>query len=129
MSGFLTFTPKQSTNDLMGIISGGGSLSGNGGNSSQPSVNLDATAYSTPVKLMQKFVNDRGWGDVDVTGMRDWQGNVLSNPSMSTANANVNADADKWAALSTLMNRLYGRNKLYYNTNSHNGGGPGGRGE
>jgi hypothetical protein len=127
MSGLQYFMPRQpGTEDLLGVIAGGSSLSGA---SAQPSVNMDAMASSTPVKLMQKFVNNRGWGDVDVTGMRDWQGNVLSNPSMVTANANVNADAEKWAALSTLMNRLYGRNKLYYNTNSHNGGGPGGRGE
>jgi hypothetical protein len=117
--------PKQPSNeDLLGAIAGGSSLSGYGGASAQPSVDMNAAAASTPVKLMQKFVNNRGWGDVDVTGMRDWRGNVLSNPSMSTANANVNADADKWAALSILLNRMNGRNRLIYDR--QNGGGVGG---
>jgi hypothetical protein len=85
---------------------------------------MNAAAYSTPVKLMQKFVNNRGWGDVDVTGMKDWQGNTLSNQSMAgyNANANTNADADKWAALSILLNRMNGRNSLIYNRPNSGGG-------
>jgi hypothetical protein len=125
-----------SQNDLMNVITGGGDLNslgnvGYGSNTSQPSVNMEATAYSTPVKLMQKFVNNRGWGDVDVTGMKDWQGNTLTNQTMAGFNANANnnnnADADKWTALAMLLKYMIPR-EGFLKGSSHDSYGSGGMG-
>lgn len=138
MSGLQYFMPKQPSNeDLLGAIAGGSSLSGYGGASSQPSVNMEATTYATPVKLMAKFVNDRGWGDPMVGyGSYDWQGNApyggIERDGLAGKmggygggmSGQQSADADKWAALSILLNRMNGRNRLMYDR--QNGGGVGG---
>jgi hypothetical protein len=140
-NGLSSYISGPSQNDLMNVITGGVDLNslgrfGYGSSTSQPSVNMEATAYSTPVKLMQKFVNNRGWGDVDVTGMKDWQGNTLTNQTMAGFNANANnnnnADADKWMALAMLLKqmqtRMNGEGYNYSTSSSHNSTGAGGSG-
>lgn len=102
---------------LLGVISGGG-LGG---------YDMNANANSTPVKLMQKFVNDRGWGQVNTAGMYDWRGNPASQGTVA-------ANADRWSALASLLQQMMNgqqRRTYYhdYSTSSHNGGGAGGRGE
>jgi hypothetical protein len=125
--------PQPSQQDLLNVISGGASLNGWGGygyGASQPTVDMAATAYSTPVKLMQKFVNDRGWGDVNVAGMKDWQGNTLTNQTMAGFNANANADADRWAALAMLLQQMQngGGYNYQYSGSNHDSTGAGGSG-
>lgn len=123
--------PAQS--DLLSVINGGSLPNYYGqGTPSQPTVDLQANAFSTPVKLLQKFVNDRGWGSVDVTGMNDWRGNPASNAMAAASSAG--SDADKWAALSQLLryymsgNDFNGYNNVSYAGSSHDSTGAGGRG-
>lgn len=70
---------------------------------------LYENASSTPVKLMQKFVNDRGWGSVDTNGMKDWRGNDVGGAGIANVGVNTNAainpntNAGRWAVLGTLL--------------------------
>ena len=125
MSGMMYNQPSRA--DLLNVISGGASLpyGYNQASTSQPAVDLQANALSTPVKLMQKFVNDRGWGSVDVTGMNDWRGNPANTATLAQSTAS--ADADKWAALAALLRNNY-RQDRRYDGSSHDSTGAGGYG-
>lgn len=69
----------------------------------QGGVSMGATASSTPVQLMQKFVNSRGWGSpVDTSGMYDWRGNMAGSQP-AAANAPAAAPVDKWTAFANAI--------------------------
>jgi hypothetical protein len=69
----------------------------------QGGVNMGATASSTPVQLMQKFVNSRGWGNpVDTSGMYDWRGNMAGSQPVA-ANAPAAAPVDRWTAFANAI--------------------------
>lgn len=78
---------------------------GYGYSRSQPmgDVNMSATASSTPVQLMQKFINSRGWGNpVDTSGMYDWRGNMAGSQP-AAANAPAAASVDRWTAFANAI--------------------------
>lgn len=97
--------------NLLNIITGNGGSGGYGGNIGYGGGGnygggsaLYANANATPVKLLQKFVNDRGWGNVDTTGMADWRGNITgAQPQQQVMQAQQSADADRWKALASLL--------------------------
>ena len=98
---------RQDVKDAMAAYDSGnyGGYGGYGYNRSQPvgDVNMSATASSTPVQLMQQFVNNRGWGNpVDTSGMYDWRGNMAGSQPVA-ANAPAAAPVDRWTAFANAI--------------------------
>lgn len=92
---------RQGVKDAMAQYDSG-NYGGYGSPGVQGGVNMGATASSTPVQLMQKFVNSRGWGNpVDTSGMYDWRGNMAG--SQPAANAPAAAPVDKWTAFANAI--------------------------
>lgn len=110
---FMRHQKQNLINTIAGIGSSGGSYGGAGYGGGYSGGyggggGLYANANATPVKLLQKFVNDRGWGNVDTTGMADWRGNITGvQPQQQAMQAQQSADADRWAALAQLLNGGY----------------------
>ena len=81
--------------------------------SAAPEVDMSANVNSTPVQLMAKFVNSRGWGaPMPAQGMYDWKGNTIGNTIGTPANApaqaqggSANMPNEQWAALAGLLGK------------------------
>ncbi len=80
------------------------SMFGGGAQNAAPAsdVDMSANASSTPVQLMAKFVNSRGWGTpMPAQGMYDWRGNTIG----ADAQGGDNMLNGQWAALAGLMGK------------------------
>ena len=84
------------------------SMFGGGAQSAAPAdVDMSANASSTPVQLMAKFVNSRGWGTpMPAQGMYDWRGNTpYGEPADAQGARRQSGAPDMWAAMAGLLNR------------------------
>lgn len=82
----------------------------NGAQTAGPAdVDMSANANSTPVQLMAKFVNSRGWGaPMPAQGMYDWRGNTIGKPANTPAQAQGGGDNmrnEPWDALAWLVRK------------------------
>jgi hypothetical protein len=83
------------------------SMFGGGGaqNAAPADVDMSANASSTPVQLMAKFVNNRGWGTpMPAQGMYDWRGNTIGTPAQAQGGGD-NMLNGQWAALAGLLGK------------------------
>lgn len=86
------------------------SMFGGGAQTAAPAdVDMSANASSTPVQLMAKFVNSRGWGTpMPAQGMYDWRGNTpYSEPAEAQGGfGGMGARRQSvWATMAGLLNR------------------------
>ena len=78
------------------------SLIGGAQTAAPADVDMSANASSTPVQLMAKFVNSRGWGTpMPAQGMYDWRGNTIG----ADAQGGDNMLNGQWAALAGLLGK------------------------